>query len=151
MSPNRSNLQNCLEAVRQCDCFLGIIRSAYGSGIAGKLSITHEECLEAVRREKPRWFLVEQSVTTARRLLRPYMFRKNGQRTKFKLKKNPVIDDLRVIDLYHDVIRNSVPLAERKGHWAQEYSRIEDALRHIEFQFKDTESVRRICKEMLKP
>jgi hypothetical protein len=40
--PDKSNRENCLEAVRNCDVFLGIIRPFYGSGIVGERSITHE-------------------------------------------------------------------------------------------------------------
>ena len=32
VTPNLSNLENCLKAVEDCDLFLGIIRKQYGTG-----------------------------------------------------------------------------------------------------------------------
>lgn len=115
VNPELSNLDNCVAAARDCDVFLGIIRPFYGSGRIGDRSITHEESREAVRLEKPRWFLVHRDVVFARQLLKPYMFKRNGDRSKFRLKKNPAIDDLRVIDLYHDAIQTEVVPENRKG------------------------------------
>jgi len=149
--PGRSNLENCVVAARECDAFLGIVRPFYGSGRIGERSITHEEFLEAVRHRKPRWFLVHRDVTFARQLLKPYIFNPDGTRTSFELKKNPVMDDLRVIDLYHDAIQNSIPPVDRKGHWAQEFYRLPEALIYIDSQFKDARRIRRICTDMVRP
>lgn len=149
--PGYSNLDNCVAAARNCDLFLGIVRPFYGSGKIGARSITHEEFLAAIRRRKPRWFLVQRDVTLARQLLKPYMFKRDGTRTKFKLKKNPVLDDLRVIDLYNDAIQNDVPIVRRRGHWAQEFYGLSEALTYINTQFKDAGLVRRICQEMQTP
>ena len=146
--PGRSNLENCLAAARDCDLFLGIVRPFYGSGKIGDRSITHEEVREAVRLKKPRWFLVHRDVTFARQLLKPYLFKSDGTRTKFRLRKNPVMDDLRVIDLYHDAIQHDVPPEDRKGHWAQEYSGLPEALDYLNSQFKNVKRIRRICGEM---
>lgn len=148
LHPGRSNRDICISAARECDVFLGIIRPFYGSGKVGPRSITHEECLEAVRLRKPRWFLVHRDVTFARQLLKPYIYRTDGTRTRFKLKKNSVMDDIRVIDLYDDVIQNNVPLKKRKGHWAQEFYQMDEVLSHVECQFRDTGRIRRICEEM---
>jgi hypothetical protein len=128
--PGLSNLDNCITAVRNCDVFLGIIRPSYGSGIVGPRSITHEEFREAVGLAKPRWFLVHRDVICTRLLLRRYMFKRDRTRTKFKLKENPIIDDLRVIDLYNDAIQDDVfPVANRRGHWVQEFYRLPEVLR----------------------
>lgn len=115
MHPGLSNLENCMAAVRDCDVFLDIIRPVYGSGKIGPRAIMHEECCEAVRLQKPRWFLVHRDVTFARQLLKPYIYRKDGTRTRFRLKRNPVLDDLRVIDLYNDVIQNETLLVIEGG------------------------------------
>lgn len=146
--PGRSNLENSVAAARECDAFLGIVRPFYGSGVIGDRSITHEEFLEALRLDKPRWFLVHRNVAIARQLLKAYIFRKDGTRTKFKLKRNSIIDDLRVIDLYHEAIQNDVPLVERIGNWAQEFNDRDEIFIYLESQLKDTERVRRICEEM---
>lgn len=148
VDPALSNLENCVAAVRECDFFLGVVRPFYGSGVIGPRSIFHEECREAIRLLKPRWFLVHRDVIFARQLLKPYMFRANGSSTQFMLKKNPVIDDLRVIHLYNDAIQNEVPAPDRRGHWAQEFYRLPEALDHLDSQFKDANRIRRICEEM---
>jgi hypothetical protein len=148
LDPALSNMDNCLKAVRDCDLFLGIVRGQYGSGIVGPRSITHEEIRLAVQLVKPRWFLVEGNVTLARQLLKPYMFKRNGTRTKFKLKKNSVIEDLRVIDMYNDAIQNDIPATDRRGHWAQTYSRQSDVLTFLDTQFKDVNRIRKICADM---
>src|SRR4030067_3584321 len=55
VNPSKSNLDNCLTAVEECDLFLGIIRPFYGTGIVGEKSITHTEISKALELEKPRW------------------------------------------------------------------------------------------------
>ena len=40
VNPNKSNLDNCLDAVRQCDAFVGIIQPYYGSGNIENRNIT---------------------------------------------------------------------------------------------------------------
>lgn len=148
LHPGRSNQQICIDAAGRCDVFLGILRPFYGSGIIGPRSITHEEFLTAINSDKPRWALVHHDVAFARQLLKPYMFKKNGQRTAFRLKKNPVMDDLRVIDLYNDALLADIPPPDRIGHWVQEYFKLEDILEYLEHQFSDIQRVANICREM---
>ncbi|MBI1851995.1 MAG: DUF4062 domain-containing protein [Planctomycetes bacterium] len=140
--PHKSNLENCLAAVQDCDVFFGIIRTSYGSSGRGVRSITHEEIAESVRLKKPRWFTADRDVDVARRLLKPYMFRSDGTRTAFKLLKNDVLSDLRVIDMYNDAARD---------HWVHAFRSFEDALVFVDTQFKDEARVRRICREMASP
>lgn len=71
--PRRSNLENCLDAVRQCGVFVGLIRPFYGSGVIGPSSITHEEMRLAVALDKPRWVLALENVFLARQRLRPFL------------------------------------------------------------------------------
>lgn len=151
VDPGKSNLANCVAAAGACDLFLGIIRPFYGSGVTGSRSITHEEVLEAIRLKKPRWVLVHHDVVFSRQLLKQFMYGAGGVRTTFKLEKTPVMDDLRVIEMYNDALQDSVPLADRTGHWVQEFSRLEDLLEHLDSQFKDINRIRRICQDMQKP
>jgi len=88
------------------------------------------------------------SVVVPRQLLKPYMFRKNGERTRFKLKTNPVLDDLRVFDMYDLATQKTHPLDERLGHWVQEFDRMEQVLTYLKSQFEDFEKVQGICEEM---
>lgn len=67
--PKRSNFDNCLQAVEDCDLFLGLINGRYGSGVnAAGMSITHLEMQAAIQAEKLRWFLVHNDVVVARQL-----------------------------------------------------------------------------------
>jgi CheY-like chemotaxis protein len=63
----------------------------------------------------------------------------------------PVLDDLRVIDLYCDAIQDEIPAADRKGHWAQEFYRMPEVLEYLDTQFGDAKRIRRICGEMQGP
>lgn len=148
--PGKSNLENCLQAVRDRDAFFGIIRPFYGSGVVGERSITHEEMRLAVRLKKPRWFLVHGHVTFARQLLRQFIYRQDGKRRArpMKFKPTKVLDDLRVIEMYDDVAQNDIPVHERKGHWVQEFLDQSQALRTIETEFRDAGRVRKIISEM---
>ena len=73
VDPTLSNLENCVSAVKNCDLFLGIVRSQYGSGVVGDISITHAECREAVRLRIPRWFLAHRDDVA--RFFRTHFFR----------------------------------------------------------------------------
>ena|SRR5208283_611563 len=149
LHPAHSNRDNCVAAVGACDTFLGIIRPFYGSGIVGDLSITHEECLEALRLGKPRWFLVHRDVAFARQLLKPYMYNEDeSPNSLFNFKKTAVMDDVRVIHLYNDMLQTGVPVDRRKGHWVQEFYRLQEVLTFLNSQFSDASRIRSICSEM---
>lgn len=68
VNPHLSNLDNCLNAVEECDLFLGIIRPFYGTGNIGEKNITFEEIKKAIELKKPYWFLVHRDVVFARLL-----------------------------------------------------------------------------------
>lgn len=128
---NLSNLDNCLNAVRSCDIFLGIIRPFYGTGIIGSTSITHEEFREAIKLNKKRYFIAHGHVTFSRTLLKQFMYNAANTRTSFTITKTSVMDDIRVIDLYDEVIQSNIPVANRKGNWAQEFSNPVEMLRVV--------------------
>lgn len=94
---NSTPEQACIEAVGNCDLFLGIIFPRYGSGI------THKEFLEANRLDKPRWFIAHEKIEFIRNLLKPKMYSKKGKRKKFEIPKTTVLDSIKVIDMYNDV------------------------------------------------
>ena len=57
VDPQKSNFENCLDAVEHCDVFLGLITPFYGSGRDGsEASITHQELLHAINLGKLRWY-----------------------------------------------------------------------------------------------
>lgn len=146
--PGKSNLKNCVAAVKECDLFLGIIRPFYGSGIVGKRSITHAEMREAVRLNKPRWFLAHDHVQFARQVFRQYRFTGSGKRKRFRFTRTRVMDDIRVIDMFDDVVQTAVPIQERTGNWCQDFRTVNDILQYVKAQLGDIRRVAAICNEM---
>ena len=131
--PNVSNTEACLNAVKECDFFLGIILPRYGSGI------THQEFQEAIKLNKPRGFLAHYSIPFARQLLSQFMYLDEKARTKnpaFQFKKTPILEDIRVIDMYNEAIGDGKSMAERR--WAQEFVNFQtDGMRFVETMFAD--------------
>ena len=149
LNPRMSNPQNCLEAVKNCDVFFGIIRPRYGAVVEGDISITHQEIRRAIELRKPRWFIAHRDITVARQLLKQYMFDQDGNiNPDFDYRRTDIMDDIRVIDLYNDAIMNNVPPADRVGHWVDEFYRVGDILRCLETQFSNPDRVREIVNQM---
>lgn len=145
----KSTFDNCLHAVDQCDLFLSLITTHYGSGKedATALSITHQELLRAIDLNKPRWILAHDQVVFARTLLTNLEYDNAKKRAGLKLKKNQVIDDLRVIDMYEAAIRHDVQFAERDGNWVQKFVTAEDAQLYASAQFYRYQEVERFLEE----
>ena len=136
VDPGKSNFENCLAAVKECDLFLGILTTSYGSGRDGDgLSITHQEMLEALKHDKPRWFLAHHDLVLARGLLRDLGYNSAEDRAKLKLTGRKLVDDLRVIDMYDSVIQAKEKLENRRGNWAQPFATKDDALVFVVGQF----------------
>ena len=140
-----SNFENCLAGVDGCDVFLGIVTGHYGSGKdpdTDEPSIFHQEAQRAIAQDKLRYFLTHHDVTLARTLLRQFRFDKDGNRLPLKLRRMDVLDDVRILDLYDEIIRDEQPLSARRGNWAQPYFSFSDALLFIEQQFADPARIR---------
>lgn len=150
--PNGTAFENCLYAVRECDLFLGIITTQYGSGKEDKdtLSITHQELLKAIDLNKPRWILAHDHVVFSRTLLRNLGYKSSKDRSELVLAKNMVIDDLRVIDMYEAAIRHDIQLKDRKGNWVQKFVTDDDAQLFASAQFYRYQEVERFVEEHLK-
>ena len=153
---NRTAFDNCLEAVKHCDLFLGIISTSYGSGQdpddPNSLSITHQEILEAIRQDKPRWLLTHESVVFARTLLNNLGFKGKTGRGTLKLHKSQVFSDLRILDLYEEATLDrdspeSVPLADRKGNWVQKYRTSDEGSLFVGSQFYRYQEIEEFIKE----
>ncbi|MDI9337178.1 MAG: hypothetical protein QM539_02000 [Alphaproteobacteria bacterium] len=52
VNPKLSNLENCLNAVREYDLLLGIMRPYYGTGYTGEYNISFEEITGAIKLKK---------------------------------------------------------------------------------------------------
>jgi len=143
VNPKKNNFENCLEAVERCDAFLGIITGRYGSGVApGERSITHQEMMHAVLRDKLRWFLVHRDVTVARDLLKQFRFKRNGAPKRLNFRKTAILEDLRVLEMYECAIQQSLPLSQRTGNWVQSYTTHGDALGFIQAQFENPQRLK---------
>jgi hypothetical protein len=125
-----SNEAACMQAVADCDLFLGIIFPRYGSGI------THKELKKAIELNKPRWFIAHHYVTFAREILKQYMYRGSRKNRLFTFKKTSVMDSYKVIEMYNDAIQNELPIAERRANWAQPFFKTTDIQPFLETQFK---------------
>jgi len=150
---NRTAFENCLAAVEKCDLFLGIITPSYGSGQDPKapdeLSITHQEIKKAIALKKPRWLLAHDNVVFARLLLNNLGFKGREGRKSLKIRKTPVLDDLRVLDLYEDatIDLTDVALHERDGNWVQKFRTTEDGSMFAVAQFYRYQEVEQFIKE----
>ena len=149
---DKSNLEDCLSAVEECDAFLGIIRPDYGSGVIGETSITHEEVLRAILLKKARWFLVDSKVVFARQLLNKSEIvdrhtLKTIKTENIIIRPNSLID-VRCIEIYNVVTKDKIPARERIGHWAQEYYDLPGMQRFIEGQFSDPVKVQKTIDYM---
>lgn len=152
--PTRTALDSCIQAARDCDLFLSIITTQYGSGVLpGELSITHQELLEAIKHEKPRWVLAHDHVVFTRslfdklgaknaksrdELLTKMGFASDDDRKKLSRKHKEVIDDFRVIDMYDDASRHDISIyryKDRTGNWVQKFRKPDDGLLFVTAQF----------------
>lgn len=156
VNPDLNNFDNCLRAVDSCDLFFGIITPAYGTGKEerGGQSITHRELLEAIRLDKPRWFVCHEKVMTARSLLNDLLYggvSLHGAegRKMLSLKPNPaILKDLKTIDMLEAATRDDVPVvADRRGNWVQPYTNDRDVLAFISTQFGETERIRQMLTD----
>jgi hypothetical protein len=147
VDPNLSNMENCLNAVEECDLFLGIIRTYYGTGNIGELNITFEEIKKAIELGKPYWFLVHRDVVFARQLFNKMIAKEDGKKLfdVVEVVKNAQFDP-RCIEVYEYVIKNHVPVELRNGNWAQEFYRLDEMMTYVDNQFSDKVFVMNILK-----
>lgn len=133
---DESSLESCLKAVENCDMFLGLITTNYGTTKDGEISATHSEFKRAIELNKRRWFLIHDRVVFARQILRKLGH--NNQATRHKLDLQilaPYISDLRVFDMYEDALDKHEEEGRITVRWVQEYDRDSDALLFAASQF----------------
>lgn len=147
VNPDKSNLDNCLDAVRQCDAFVGIIRPYYGTGNIEERNIAFEEMKMAIELNKPYWFLVHRDVTFTRQLKKHlyYLDSDGNQQFNVKIKKSVIFDE-RTLDIYNFVIAEGSPITTRTGNWAQEFYRLDEALDYVTSQFEDKDFIENIIR-----
>ena len=112
-------------------------------------SITHQEIQKAITLKKPRWLLAHDHVVFARLLLNNLGFKGRDDRRSSKIRKTPILDDLRVLDLYEDATIDfpDVGLDERDGNWVQKFRTTEDGSLFVVAQFFRYQEVEQFIKE----
>ncbi len=164
--PHKTALESCIDAVKECDLFLSVITPQYGSGVLpGEISITHQELLEAIKLEKPRWVLAHDHVVFTRDLFEKFGCRNAEQRNKMldkmgfdseserkKLTKrrDKVIDDFRVIDMYDDAVRHDISVykyKDRIGNWVQKFRKADDGLLFATAQFGRYQQIKQFLED----
>lgn len=143
VNPHLSNLENCLQAVADCDLFLGIIRPYYGTGNMGDKNITFEEIKMAIELKKPYWFLVHRDVVFARGLFKKVKLKSGDE---IVLEDNKLLDK-RCIAVYEYVIKNHIPVTLRNGNWAQEFYRLDEMMVYINAQFGDLNFIKKVMNQ----
>ncbi len=148
---NKSAFENCLEGVRQCRIFLGIIGTRYGSGIdkddPNSLSIVHQELRLAIELKKARWLLAHENILTARTLFAKIGHQGVDGRAALQLKRSDVLEDMRLIDMYEEATFDRLPLSERKGNWVQKFHDFKDSGRYMMFQFQRYQEIEAYIRE----
>jgi len=150
LNSKKSNLNICLDAVCECDVFIGFIGPNYGSGVLeqnGK-SIIHLEFEKAIEVDIPRFILTDYRVPSIRYFIRKTEIYYKGEKIKLNSENitiNKIMEvDIRCVRLYEEMIKTHIPPKDRIGHWVQEYKNLEDILLHIESQFKYPERIRKL-------
>jgi hypothetical protein len=150
---DRTAFENCLAAVEKCDLFLGIITPYYGSGRdpmkPEELSITHQEMRLAIELKKPRWILAHDHVVFARSMLANLGFQGTDGRKQLSLRKKPILDDLRILDMYEEatIDAEDIPLADRDGNWVQKFQNTEDGSLFVGAQFFRYQEIEQFIKD----
>ena len=140
----------CTDGVETCDVFLGFIRPDYGTGVLekGGDSITHMEFKTAMKRNIPRFVVVDYRVTFTRNLFKDSFVIENFTQKKINFEniafQNKVMDT-RCINMYNEAIKDKErPPSKRTGNWVQEYYDYDAVKMHIESQFKYPERIQKL-------
>jgi hypothetical protein len=151
LDSSKSNLENCIHAVNECDIFIGFIRPDYGSGVLekGGKSITHIEFETANKREIPRFVLADYRVVFTRSLFRDSFVVEDSTAKRIDFDQisfeNNKVMDTRCIRMYNEAIKDKEkPASKRSGNWVQEYINYDDIKMHLESQFKYPERIKKL-------
>lgn len=151
LDSSKSNLENCINAVKECDVFIGFIRPDYGSGVLekGGKSITHFEFETAYQREIPRFILADYRVVFTRSLFRDSFVVEDSTAKRIDFDQisfeNNKVMDTRCIRMYNEAIKDKEkPASKRTGNWVQEYISYDDIKMHLESQFKYPERIKKL-------
>ncbi len=162
VDPFKHNFTNCLEAVSECDLFVGIIRPYAGSGQINERCITFEEMKKARELHKPSWFVASSIVFNIREFIHVMRIKKKYQENRIlsffcKLKNVTILDvfeskdkqkfDPMCLNMMNFVMQSDIPFDDRIGHWCQSFNGVADITHFLKEQFHDIQNVERILKE----
>ena len=144
--PEKSNLENSVLAVEECDVFLGFIRTFCGTGNIDDKNITFEEFKRAIELDKPYWFMAEHDVEFSRKLFsNGISAMERGKSVWEVIKPNKKVFDPLCIEMYDFVAKNDVKdIPSRTGNWIQPFYQIGDIIKFVQRQFEDVDYIREI-------
>ncbi len=157
LDSKKSNLVNCVDAVSDCDVFLGFVRPLVGSGVLekGGRSITAQEFDEAYKLSMPHFVLADYRVEFAHKFLNLMKqdlskippFYEEEEKTEdggiVKVRKPNLVVHAECVEIYRLAIQNDIrPVSKRVGNWAQPYFDETGIMRFVEGQFKDVERIK---------
>ena len=128
----KDKTQACMDAIKECDLFFGIIFPRYGSGI------THIEFMEAKKLGIPMWFIAHEKIEFLRKLLESKMYTKKKTRKKFDIPKTSVLDSIKVVDMFNDV----------RDYWVHPFTSIDEVMDYLKTQFGDIRKRKKEIEEL---
>ena len=157
LDSRKSNLFNCVDAIEECDVFLGIIRPLVGTGVLkkGEHSITYQEFARAYELQMPHFVLADYRVEFAHKFLNlvhqdlsiipDYTTRvettEDGR--EVEVRRANMVVHAECVETYRLAIQNDIrPATERVGNWAQPFVDEAGIMRFLEGQFKNVERIK---------
>lgn len=117
-----------LKELEQCDLFLGIIQPKLSKSTTGVDNIYLEEIKKAEELKIPYWYLVHRDVTFTRNLLNDLVKTKDD----VVKSKNKYFFDVRTIDIYKEVLKNSINSIDENNHKPIEFYRLDGLIQLFE-------------------
>jgi len=125
---NDFRLELHLKELEQCDLFLGIIQPKLSKSTTGVENIYLEEIKKAEELKIPYWYLVHRDVTFTRNLLNDLVKTKDD----VVKSKNRYFFDVRTIDIYKEILNQSIGHSDENNHKPIEFYRLDGLIQLFE-------------------
>ncbi|MFW6275555.1 MAG: DUF4062 domain-containing protein [bacterium] len=125
---NDFNLDAHLNELKKCDLFLGIIQPKLSKLPAGIENIYLEEIKKSIELGIPYWYLVHRDVTFTRNLLNDLVKAEDD----VVKSKNRYFFDVRTIDIYKEILNQSIGHSDVNNHKPLEFYRLDGLIQHFE-------------------
>ena len=170
--PRLGNFDNCLEAVKACDIFFGVIRPYCGSGRDGGESITFKEFKQARESHKPCWYVIDNRISHFHDLFHALQLKKDIGNEEANRVISVWLETLRknekkvpeVLDLFEPdrsrrffdpecfameafVNQLDIPRSEVVNNWMHYFDDIKDIKSFIDTNFSKMERIDEIVRE----